>query len=345
MVRPPSQARVGFHPSPKAHAKPNPLRFSAMGDDDGRQNHVNRAVGEQVRAVPEQWTSCWRRGSESNRRMGLLQSPALPLGYPASTQRTAIVRAELGRCKGVFSEVGSPPGRLTTSIRAHDRLPAIASTRRRAGSRGDRSRRIERRSLRLGSRRPHIAVPRRTWSTALVSPPGRLTRWGGAHDRLPAMASARRRAESRGDRNRNRRPGRGCRRLVRRRPHHAVPHRTPSMAVGSPPDPRYEAIEVGSHSPARARFAELPRSRRRPSPPLRGRTGTRWRPSGGRQSRCGARNPRKLSGKSGVAIDGPRDRNLVCDQTSAGARGPMPSLPVQPCRVRRPRITRFTVHL
>lgn len=25
----------------------------------------------------------WRRGSESNRRMGLLQSPALPLGYPA----------------------------------------------------------------------------------------------------------------------------------------------------------------------------------------------------------------------------------------------------------------------
>ena len=25
----------------------------------------------------------WRRGSESNRRMRLLQSPALPLGYPA----------------------------------------------------------------------------------------------------------------------------------------------------------------------------------------------------------------------------------------------------------------------
>jgi hypothetical protein len=25
----------------------------------------------------------WRRGSESNRRMGLLQSPALPLGYLA----------------------------------------------------------------------------------------------------------------------------------------------------------------------------------------------------------------------------------------------------------------------
>ena len=25
----------------------------------------------------------WRRGTESNRRMGLLQSPALPLGYPA----------------------------------------------------------------------------------------------------------------------------------------------------------------------------------------------------------------------------------------------------------------------
>src|SRR5450759_4641136 len=34
-------------------------------------------------------TSClfqttWRRGSESNRRMRLLQSPALPLGYPAT---------------------------------------------------------------------------------------------------------------------------------------------------------------------------------------------------------------------------------------------------------------------
>ena len=25
----------------------------------------------------------WRRGSESNRRIRLLQSPALPLGYPA----------------------------------------------------------------------------------------------------------------------------------------------------------------------------------------------------------------------------------------------------------------------
>ncbi len=25
----------------------------------------------------------WRRGSELNRRMGLLQSPALPLGYRA----------------------------------------------------------------------------------------------------------------------------------------------------------------------------------------------------------------------------------------------------------------------
>lgn len=29
----------------------------------------------------------WRRGSESNRRMRLLQSPALPLGYPAITAR------------------------------------------------------------------------------------------------------------------------------------------------------------------------------------------------------------------------------------------------------------------
>src|SRR5690349_605142 len=29
----------------------------------------------------------WRRGSESNRRMRLLQSPALPLGYPATQQR------------------------------------------------------------------------------------------------------------------------------------------------------------------------------------------------------------------------------------------------------------------
>src|SRR5437764_889636 len=28
----------------------------------------------------------WRRGSESNRRIRLLQSPALPLGYPAVTE-------------------------------------------------------------------------------------------------------------------------------------------------------------------------------------------------------------------------------------------------------------------
>ena len=31
----------------------------------------------------------WRRGTESNRRMGLLQSPALPLGYPADNYREA----------------------------------------------------------------------------------------------------------------------------------------------------------------------------------------------------------------------------------------------------------------
>ncbi len=30
----------------------------------------------------------WRRGSESNRRMRLLQSPALPLGYPAARNQT-----------------------------------------------------------------------------------------------------------------------------------------------------------------------------------------------------------------------------------------------------------------
>src|ERR1017187_3157897 len=33
---------------------------------------------------PLSTTSIWRRGSESNRRMRLLQSPALPLGYPAT---------------------------------------------------------------------------------------------------------------------------------------------------------------------------------------------------------------------------------------------------------------------
>ena len=33
--------------------------------------------------------SDWRRGSESNRRMRLLQSPALPLGYPATRKGEA----------------------------------------------------------------------------------------------------------------------------------------------------------------------------------------------------------------------------------------------------------------
>ena len=32
----------------------------------------------------------WRRGSESNRRIRLLQSPALPLGYPAVGPRLKI---------------------------------------------------------------------------------------------------------------------------------------------------------------------------------------------------------------------------------------------------------------
>src|SRR6266545_4449940 len=35
----------------------------------------------------------WRRGSESNRRMRLLQSPALPLGYPAAVPKLSSLLA------------------------------------------------------------------------------------------------------------------------------------------------------------------------------------------------------------------------------------------------------------
>lgn len=42
--------------------------------------------------------SRWRRGSESNRRIGLLQSPALPLGYPAIRRRT-LPRCSAGATK------------------------------------------------------------------------------------------------------------------------------------------------------------------------------------------------------------------------------------------------------
>ena len=49
-------------------------------------------------------TTTWRRGSESNRRIRLLQSPALPLGYPA------VCRGE-GKHEGEIRKVESGKGK------------------------------------------------------------------------------------------------------------------------------------------------------------------------------------------------------------------------------------------
>lgn len=48
-----SEARVGFHPSPWAPITRNAMEGERLGDGDGRKSHVNRAVDEQCRRVPE----------------------------------------------------------------------------------------------------------------------------------------------------------------------------------------------------------------------------------------------------------------------------------------------------
>ena len=61
-----------------------------MGKSVGEASYDRPDIRAYVRFKDEfdaPWTSgglgSWRRGSESNRRIRLLQSPALPLGYPA----------------------------------------------------------------------------------------------------------------------------------------------------------------------------------------------------------------------------------------------------------------------
>src|SRR5439155_20378745 len=61
----------------------------------------------------------WRRGSESNRRIRLLQSPALPLGYPAVTC-DAQHNAVLLRCKFLFPAArGAPVKRSPHTVAGH----------------------------------------------------------------------------------------------------------------------------------------------------------------------------------------------------------------------------------
>ncbi len=58
-------------------------------------------------------SSSWRRGSESNRRIRLLQSPALPLGYPAAS--TANHSSVFQDRKANFSESGACQLRIQTN--------------------------------------------------------------------------------------------------------------------------------------------------------------------------------------------------------------------------------------
>ena len=44
-----------------------------------------RAVAEMTLEISRLRLDCWRRGSESNRRIRVLQTLALPLGYRASS--------------------------------------------------------------------------------------------------------------------------------------------------------------------------------------------------------------------------------------------------------------------
>jgi hypothetical protein len=66
--------------SPWPPRQVNYLRSGVYGDWE----QLNRPPSDSATRC-QSATGSWRRGSESNRRIGLLQSPALPLGYPART--------------------------------------------------------------------------------------------------------------------------------------------------------------------------------------------------------------------------------------------------------------------
>ena len=68
----------------------NPYEASTFHRRDQYELKEEARVGfQRTPKNGEIYVSRWRRGSESNRRMRLLQSPALPLGYPAIRNREA----------------------------------------------------------------------------------------------------------------------------------------------------------------------------------------------------------------------------------------------------------------
>jgi hypothetical protein len=64
-----------------------------------------------------------RRGSESNRRMGLLQSPALPLGYPAARNRY-----QYTLIGGVTTETWPAPARVPSLWSSASTMPSLKDT-------------------------------------------------------------------------------------------------------------------------------------------------------------------------------------------------------------------------
>jgi hypothetical protein len=69
-----------------------------MTNDSGASNCIVTDEDEEKEEEEEEEEEGERRGRESNPRIGVLQTPALPLGYPAS-ERGAETRGLVGSVK------------------------------------------------------------------------------------------------------------------------------------------------------------------------------------------------------------------------------------------------------
>src|SRR5690606_22482622 len=83
-----------------------------------------------LQLVEKQIVWSWRRGSESNRRIRLLQSPALPLGYPAVESckiKSVPARRKPRFSCGTFHDLHPPPPVSSNQLGSGD-LPIFPMT-------------------------------------------------------------------------------------------------------------------------------------------------------------------------------------------------------------------------
>ena len=118
----PSGAGRGEAPGTQAGGLGEQARLAPRA---GRRRRYGAWTDHPRPGVSQRWrlTRVWRRGPESNRRIELLQSSALPLGYRAATR-------EAGRCRipETRARPESPSPRLT--VRASGCVVGVASGER-----------------------------------------------------------------------------------------------------------------------------------------------------------------------------------------------------------------------